>query len=86
MWGSGDTTPYRMTGVTLHGVVSPVILRGVVSPEGSRETRERNCALSVKAGSKSFSSDISAIHADTLHPPKDDTHYPPKRHASWPER
>jgi len=23
LWVSGDTTPCRMTGVTLHGVVSP---------------------------------------------------------------
>ena len=42
-WWSGDTTPCRMIGVTLHSHVrykeTPVILHGVVSPEvgGSRK-------------------------------------------------
>ena len=38
---SGDTTPCRMTGVTLHKV-TPVILHGVVSPNEKREEEECN--------------------------------------------
>ena len=47
---SGDTTPCRMTGVTLHRLrkVTPVILHGVVSPEGgARVVRTARMTASV---------------------------------------